>query len=50
MSRSYYSGDITEFLEDPTYLILGKLTRNNQIEEQQRNAWIGEIEILEKRN
>ena len=50
MSRSYYSGDITEFLEDPTYLILGKLTRNNpfDLEEQQRNAWIGEIEILKK--
>ena len=50
MSRSYYFVDITKFLEEETYSILGKLAKNHQfdLEEQQRNAWIREIEILKK--
>jgi hypothetical protein len=50
LSRSYYFVDITKFLEEPIYSILGKLVKNHQfdLEEQQRNAWIREIEILKK--
>ena len=43
MPRSYYSNYISNFLVESTESILGKLTRNNQFEEQrkqQRNAWI----------
>jgi hypothetical protein len=48
LSRSYYSCDIIKFLEEDTNLILGKLTKNHPfaLEEQQRNAWLGEIDIL----
>ncbi len=48
LSRSYYSCDIIKFLEEDTNLILGKLTKNHPfaLEEQQRNAWLKEIDIL----
>ena len=51
MPRSYYSNYISNFLVESTESILGKLTRNNPFEEQrnqQRNAWIAEIEILKE--
>ena len=48
MSRSYYSKKLDEFLNDDPNQILGKLTNNHQfaLEEQQRNAWIIQIDIL----
>lgn len=48
MARSYYSKNLKEFLIDDNNRILGELTKNHQfaLEEQQRNAWIKEIEIL----
>lgn len=50
MSRSYYSKPLTQFLADDTSHILGELTKNHQfnLEEEQRNAWIKEIDILKK--
>jgi len=50
MSRSYYSKGIQEFLNDDKDKILGELNKNHQfaLEEQQRNAWISQIEILKK--
>lgn len=48
MSRAYYSKELQQFLTDDKNRILGELTNNHQfaLEEQQRNAWIQEIEIL----
>ena len=48
MGRAYYSKELTEFLTDNNSRILGELTNNNQfsLEEQQRNAWIQQIQIL----
>ena len=48
MSRSYYSKKLDEFLNDDPNRILGKLTNSHQfaLEEQQRNAWIMQIDIL----
>ncbi len=48
MGRAYYSKELTEFLADNNSRILGELTNNNQfsLEEQQRNAWIQQIQIL----
>ena len=48
MSRSYYSKKLDEFLKDDPSHILGKLTNSHQfaLEEQQRNAWIIQIDIL----
>jgi hypothetical protein len=51
LSRSYYSVDVTKFLEEPTITILGELEKNHQVDMewlQQRNAWIKEIDILKK--
>lgn len=50
LTRSYYSCDIIEFLQEDSNPILGKLTKNHPfaLEEQQRNAWLKEIEILKK--
>jgi len=48
MSRSYYSNNLKEFLEDENNKILGELTKNHHftLEEQQKNAWLKQIEIL----
>ena len=48
MPRSYYSQDLEDFFTDNTDFILGKLTKNHQfdLEEQQRNAWVKQIDIL----
>ena len=48
MGRAYYSKELQEFLSDDNSRIIGKLTSNHQfaLEEQQRNAWIQQIEIL----
>lgn len=48
INRAYYSKELQEFLTDDNSRILGELTNNHQfaLEEQQRNAWIQQIEIL----
>ena len=48
MSRSYYSKKLDVFLEDDPNRILGELVNSHQfaLEEQQRNAWIIQIDIL----
>jgi hypothetical protein len=48
MGRAYYSKELAEFLTDDNDRILGELTNNHQfaLEEQQRNAWTQQIEIL----
>jgi hypothetical protein len=50
LTRSYYSDDITNFLKKEADLILSKLTRNHAfaLEEQQRYAWLKEIDISKK--
>ncbi|MEK6964467.1 MAG: DUF2075 domain-containing protein [Nanoarchaeota archaeon] len=50
MGRSYYSKSISHFLADDATNILGELTRNHEfnLEEQQKNAWIKQIEILKE--
>jgi len=46
--RSYYSNTIEQFLKDDESYILGELTRkhSHNLENLQRNAWIGQIQIL----
>lgn len=48
MARSYYSKNIEAFLNEESSSILGELVKNHQfaLEEQQRNSWINQIEIL----
>ncbi|EMS34334.1 hypothetical protein C943_03553 [Mariniradius saccharolyticus AK6] len=48
MSRSYYSNSFSGFLDDDVNRILGLLMRHHNfaVENQQRNAWIRQIEIL----
>ncbi len=48
MKRAYYSNNISNFLEESSSSILGKLTINHEfaLEDLQRNAWVGQIEIL----
>src|SRR3989344_1058808 len=50
MSRSYYSKSISQFLADDSINILGELTKNHEfnLEEQQKNAWIKQIDILKE--
>ncbi len=50
MARSYYSKQIKDFLSDSKEYILGELTRKHEfnLEEQQKNAWIVEIELLKE--
>src|SRR5579875_218169 len=47
-TRSYYSKNLRQFLDDDNNNILGDLAKHHQfnLEEQQKNAWISEIEIL----
>jgi len=50
MPRSYYSQNLSNFFTDESSFILGELTKHHEfdLEEQQRNAWIKQIEILKK--
>ncbi|MCK5678140.1 MAG: DUF2075 domain-containing protein, partial [Flavobacteriaceae bacterium] len=48
MTRAYYSSPIKNFLIDSNNTILGQLARhhNHALEDLQRNAWLGQIDIL----
>ena len=48
MTRAYYSNPIKNFLIDSNDTILGQLARhhNHALEDLQRNAWLGQIDIL----
>ena len=48
MSRFYYKNNIAGFLAEPTGSILGELVANHEfaLEEQQRNSWVTQIELL----
>lgn len=48
MTRSYYSQNVSNFLTENNSFILGELAKNHQftLEEQQKNAWLKQIEIL----
>jgi len=50
MKREYYSDSISNFLITSPNEILGKLALSNEfnLEQSQRNAWMEEIEILQK--
>ncbi len=50
MKREYYSDSIATFLKTKSDEILGTLTRNSDfdVEQNQRDAWIEEIHILQK--
>ncbi|CAE80467.1 DUF2075 domain-containing protein [Bdellovibrio bacteriovorus] len=49
MKRAYYSNDISRFLVDAPSSILGLLSKAHDftLEEQQKNAWVKQIEILQ---
>ena len=48
MSRFYYKNNMIGFLAESTDSILGKMAANNEfaLEEQQRNSWVTQIELL----
>ncbi|MEH6536658.1 MAG: DNA/RNA helicase domain-containing protein [Psychroserpens sp.] len=48
MKRAYYSNSIRDFIKDDSSKILGELNLYHSfaLEELQRNAWIGQIQIL----
>lgn len=48
MSRFYYRKIISDFLADSTKFILGELTASHEfsLEEQQKNSWVTQIELL----
>ena len=48
MKREYYSDSISNFLRSSTEQVLGKLALNNDFDlvQNQRGAWVAEIEIL----
>jgi hypothetical protein len=50
MRRSYYSNSVKAFLKDSVQSILGELARHHEfaLEDLQKNAWIAQIEILQK--
>jgi DUF2075 family protein len=50
LKSSYYSKDLNEFLKDDVKLILGELSENHQfnLEENQKNAWTRQIQILKE--
>lgn len=50
MNRYYYSDSIANFLKSPTTEILGQLSLCNEFAllQTQRDAWVAEIEILQK--
>ena len=47
-SRSYYAADVADFLANTTESVLGALTARSgfSVDPPQRDAWIGEIDIL----
>jgi DUF2075 family protein len=51
MSRCYYHASISDFCSDTESSILGELTRWHQfaLEEQQRNSWLWQIQLLKER-
>ncbi|WP_434352758.1 DUF2075 domain-containing protein [Psychrobacter sp. HD31] len=51
MHRAYYKNSISNFINEDGNSILGKLSfnhANRQLEDQQKNAWIKQIEILKE--
>jgi len=50
MKREYYSKPITSFATSDADTILGELTRNSDFDvgQNQRDAWVAEIQILQK--
>ncbi len=50
MSRYYYKASLQTFLREDSNTILGALARHHEfsLEEQQRNAWIGQVSLLKK--
>lgn len=48
--RAWYAATIPTFLDDPVDSIMGRLTRNSDfsVDPSQRDAWIGEIEVLKR--
>ena len=50
MKREYYSDSIENFLKTNDEEILGKITKQNEfpLEQTQRDAWLAEIEIMQK--
>ncbi|MDP1760033.1 MAG: hypothetical protein Q8L01_01030, partial [Candidatus Woesebacteria bacterium] len=50
MNREFYSATIDQFVKSSINNILGELTKNNEfsLEQTQRDAWIEEINILQK--
>ncbi|CAG1005492.1 hypothetical protein MTYP_03264 [Methylophilaceae bacterium] len=48
MSRAYYYQNIRQFLADEESFVIGELVKKHQfaVDEQQRNAWIGQIRLL----
>ena len=50
MKREYYANSINLFTKDNATEILGKLTKENDFDlgQNQRSAWIEEINILQK--
>ncbi|NOQ31881.1 MAG: DUF2075 domain-containing protein [Helicobacteraceae bacterium] len=50
MQRSYYSNNLSNFIQEDTNKILGELARhhNHALEDLQKNAWIKQIELLKQ--
>jgi DUF2075 family protein len=50
MTRAYYANTIKDFLLDSSNTILGQLARSHThaLEDQQKNAWLKQIDILKK--
>lgn len=50
MARSYYAAPVSEFLSQDRNYILGVLAESNahELSELQRNAWLGQIDILKR--
>lgn len=48
MARAYYQNYISKFIQENENYILGVLNNNNEfnVEQQQRNAWVQQIQIL----
>ncbi|WP_374033580.1 DUF2075 domain-containing protein [Bdellovibrio bacteriovorus] len=50
MKRAYYSSEISDFISESPNEILGTLNKAHEfsLEEQQRNAWIEQIDLLQE--
>lgn len=48
--RSYYSEDVSSFLNDPVEIVLGRMTKNTifALDIATRNSWIHEVDVLQK--